>query len=148
MNYYVGSIPISDELYHHGIKGQKWGIRRYQNEDGTLTAAGKSRYVRDTLKLNKMNKKIDKAEWIANKLQNKVNKRRYGHGLLSYTDFGGPEALHVLERKYGRASSRRNRLVTKGRNMCIKYNNRYGNVPMSQIDEIRRSIPVAKRSRL
>ena len=34
------------ELYlvHHGIKGQKWGVRRYQNSDGTLTAAGKVRY--------------------------------------------------------------------------------------------------------
>lgn len=31
-------------LMHHGILGQKWGIRRYQNPDGTLTAAGKSRY--------------------------------------------------------------------------------------------------------
>ena len=33
----------SDELAHHGIKGQKWGVRRYQNKDGTLTAAGKKR---------------------------------------------------------------------------------------------------------
>ena len=32
------------ELYHHGIKGQKWGVRRFQNSDGTLTAAGKARY--------------------------------------------------------------------------------------------------------
>lgn len=30
-------------LMHYGIKGQKWGIRRYQNEDGTRTAAGKKR---------------------------------------------------------------------------------------------------------
>ena len=32
------------ELYHHGIKGQKWGVRRYQNEDGTLTEAGQKHY--------------------------------------------------------------------------------------------------------
>lgn len=33
-----------DYLEHHGILGQKWGIRRYQNKDGSLTAAGKGRY--------------------------------------------------------------------------------------------------------
>ena len=33
-----------EELRHHGIKGQKWGVRRYQNEDGSLTAKGKQRY--------------------------------------------------------------------------------------------------------
>lgn len=35
------------ELYHHGIKGQKWGVRRFQNEDGSLTAKGVKRYAAD-----------------------------------------------------------------------------------------------------
>ena len=38
---------MENELYHHGIKGMKWGVRRYQNSDGSLTAAGKKRYDRD-----------------------------------------------------------------------------------------------------
>lgn len=38
---------MTDKLYHHGIKGQKWGVRCYQNEDGGLTTAGKLRYSED-----------------------------------------------------------------------------------------------------
>lgn len=39
-------MPLYGKHYiaHYGVKGQKWGVRRYQNEDGTLTAAGKERY--------------------------------------------------------------------------------------------------------
>lgn len=35
------------ELTHHGIKGQKWGVRRYRNTDGSLTEAGRKRYRSD-----------------------------------------------------------------------------------------------------
>lgn len=45
MNYILTS---NGELYHYGIKGQKWGVRRYQNKDGTLTPAGKKREYRST----------------------------------------------------------------------------------------------------
>lgn len=39
-------IIYRDEEYlaHHGIKGQRWGVRRYQNADGTLTEEGKKKY--------------------------------------------------------------------------------------------------------
>lgn len=66
MNYYVSN----SELYHFGIKGQKWGVRRYQNDDGTLTAAGKKRYsdyengVRASSETKKAYKRIEKLKKI------------------------------------------------------------------------------------
>lgn len=43
MDYYI----YKGELYHWGIKGMKWGVRRYQNKDGTLTDAGLKRYSKE-----------------------------------------------------------------------------------------------------
>ena len=40
----MNMLISSDELRHHGIKGQRWGVRRFQEEDGSLTPAGKERY--------------------------------------------------------------------------------------------------------
>lgn len=36
-----------NQLSHHGILGMKWGVRRYQNKDGSLTSAGRKRYDTD-----------------------------------------------------------------------------------------------------
>lgn len=38
------SPPTPNELYHYGILGMKWGVRRFQNKDGSLTPEGKRRY--------------------------------------------------------------------------------------------------------
>ena len=43
MNQLLYRISRYDELYHHGILGMHWGVRRYQNEDGSLTELGKKR---------------------------------------------------------------------------------------------------------
>ena len=42
-----------NELYHHGVKGMRWGVRRYQNKDGSLTLAGKKREYKKSLKMDK-----------------------------------------------------------------------------------------------
>lgn len=46
-------------LVHHGVKGQKWGVRRYQNADGSLTARGRKRYIKG---MRKELKRLDTAQ--------------------------------------------------------------------------------------
>ena len=51
-------------LYHHGVKGQKWGVRRFQNKDGSLTTAGRKR----------CNEFSDAEKSVVNKLSNSYSK--------------------------------------------------------------------------
>lgn len=53
-----------DYLCHHGVKGQKWGVRRYQNKDGTLTEEGKRRYSKT---LNEVEKEFNIEQYNDNK---------------------------------------------------------------------------------
>lgn len=70
---------MEEELQHHGIEGQKWGVRRYQNADGSLTAAGRKHLEKKDTKW--ANKNADK---ITNKAKKSVSKEmnKYGNQLL------------------------------------------------------------------
>ena len=70
----------ADELYHHGIKGMKWGVRRFQRKDGSLTSAGKKRYLDDpSVTSSKAKMESDRAKQrLANAEYNKAyNKASY-----------------------------------------------------------------------
>ena len=60
--YYIGAVGFGysePHLAHHGIEGQKWGVRRFQNEDGSLTAAGRERYLKLQAYKEKQSAKLD-----------------------------------------------------------------------------------------
>lgn len=61
---------MANEIYHHGVKGQKWGIRRYQNPDGSLTPAGKKRYDLNS------DFGVSKREYEASKLKRQIQQKK------------------------------------------------------------------------
>lgn len=78
---FVLSADITlDELKHHGIKGMKWGIRRYQKRDGSLTAAGKKRRAKLEAELDKLKDPNEKprpktiAEMTDDELRSSINR--------------------------------------------------------------------------
>lgn len=72
---YTKIVQEEDYLEHHGIKGMHWGIRRYQNADGSLTEEGKRRYdVKEAKIKAKAEKAVAKAQLKSAKLSVKAEK--------------------------------------------------------------------------
>lgn len=84
------NISYNRELAHWGVKGMRWGVRRYQNKDGSLTPAGKKRYADDPerqsvdaakMKLNSAKRAATKASNRYNAVPTKDNLQRYKKSL-------------------------------------------------------------------
>lgn len=85
------------ELYHHGIKGQRWGIRRYQNEDGTLTPAGKERYFYSR-RVKRVYATQDQVDDIVSTMSKKDRKRLGMESNESY--LSSPEEASTIAKRF------------------------------------------------
>ena len=79
MNLYGYEFVRESDLIHYGVQGMKWGIRRYQNADGTLTAEGRAREQRDIIRSAKRrDRRLERNERFVYESINdkqKINKR-------------------------------------------------------------------------
>ena len=104
-------MAYQNELYHHGILGMKWGVRRYQNKDGSLTPAGKKRYAKLNSELNKLRPGASKT------MQSEYNK----HIGVSDDELKARIARLKLEDEYSQLASKLNpKKVKDGESFVIK----------------------------
>lgn len=104
-------MAYQNELYHHGILGMKWGVRRYQNKDGSLTPAGKKRYAKLNSELNKLRPGTSKDR------QSEYNK----HAGVSDDELKARIARLKLEDEYSQLASKLNpKKVKDGESFVVK----------------------------
>ena len=126
----------ASELYHFGVKGMKWGVRRFQSKDGSLTNAGKKRYSEQENQSRAM-KDAHKLLSKASDYYTRVNKRNMHH------DINDP----WLQTKNGKNMDK---YVSKGRKQTAKLvknlERRYGKGNVSAIPVFEKNGYVVKRT--
>lgn len=111
-------------LAHHGILGQKWGVRRYQNSDGTLTDLGKKRYRKDLDRFNKLVNKSDIAMDKANKAKERAFKLRNVPLIYATSNRKAQNAVRTNYKISKKATKQFNKLVK-----------RYGDLSVDKLDK-------------
>lgn len=111
MELYGYQFARESDLKHHGILGQKWGVRRYQNKDGTLTNAGKQRYQADLEDAKRLGKTHANLEAKTRALRSGI---KSGNQILVPTDVKADykktfdefiNESNLMRTKYGEATS-------------------------------------------
>ena len=148
-------VTENGELYHYGVKGMKWGVRRYQNKDGSLTPAGrkkvskmyKKQAVKVSTELSKQSTKmyVDAYNKAADKMNsggidkfNKQQEKKYGKDYAKrdeYMEDYSAMFSKELEKTYNEGLAnfyKTNKNYRKAQELCKKYD-------MTSWDELAKS---------
>ena len=154
MNDYIWTDGA--ELYHHGIKGQKWGQRNYQYEDGTLTPAGEARYLKGMKKIARLEKKEQRMRNKDNsRLLNKAarlnaksakynlkvakavrrgNQRKIGKFSMKAARYAKRAAR--INYKVAKAKMLADKYAARGQKVAVKLQKEFANVPVSELNRL------------
>ena len=115
----------ADELKHYGIKGMKWGVRRFQNSDGSLTADGKKRYSGDNLKdiqkqVNQGKNVVDGVKKTRTKAAEKQHEKKIKSDLSKMSDKELRDIVNRLNMEERYTQVMKSRGVETGKNRADK----------------------------
>ena len=152
------NVTYSNELCHYGVKGMKWGVRRYRNEDGSLTSAGKKRARQEYKEDNKMAFELGKNATLyghaaARSLKRTINIENKLDKQYAKDQRGSKHRTQSLKKKWDASSKASMQLVdmynrTKdaAEKHCNSLIEKYGKEAVSNIQYVDKKLPKGEYS--